>query len=96
YPDAFTGFGVDTFVVKAQLEYHASAHYDQVLDIGVRVGRLGRTSMQFVMELYHGDVHLVSGEIVYVMADPSDRTPLPIPAKLREAIARFERVAPQS
>jgi acyl-CoA thioester hydrolase len=96
YPEALSAQGVDTFVVKATVEYHAPAQYDEVLDIGVRVGRLGRTSMQFLLEIHHDEAQLVSGEIVYVTADPESRTPLPIPARLRDAITRFEKVSPQT
>jgi len=35
------------FAVKAAAEYQTSATYDDVLDIGCRVARIGRSSMQF-------------------------------------------------
>ena len=95
YPDALLATGVDTFVVKATVEYHAPARYDDVLDIGVRVARIGRTSMQFQLEAHHAGTHLISGEIVYVTADSESRRPLPVPQPLRDAILRFERLAPQ-
>ena len=37
----------DIFVRKASLEYHASARYDDVLDVGVRCARVGTSSMLF-------------------------------------------------
>ena len=37
YPAITDRWGSDLFVVKASVEYHAPAHYDDVLDIGVRV-----------------------------------------------------------
>jgi acyl-CoA thioester hydrolase len=52
--------------------------------------------VQFLAEIHRGDTHLISGEIVYVNADPATRKAAPVPAFLREAIGRFERVAPQS
>jgi len=96
YPEALLAIGADTFVVKATVEYHAPARYDDVLDIGVRVARVGRTSMQFQLEIHHADEHLISGEIIYVTADPDSRRPLPVPQPLRDAILRFERLAPQA
>jgi len=96
YPESFAAQAVDTFVVKATIEYHAPARYDDVLDVGVRVGRLGRSSVQFLLEIHRGDAHLISGEIIYVIADPQASASVPIPMRLRDAVASFERVAPQS
>src|SRR5438309_7369162 len=40
YPDGLVEkFGTDIFAVKATAEYHASATYDDVLEIGCRVAR---------------------------------------------------------
>ena len=47
YPAITDRWGSDLFVVKASVEYHAPAHYDDVLDIGVRVARIGTSSMTF-------------------------------------------------
>jgi len=96
YPDALLAAGCDTFVVKAIVEYHAPAQYDEQIDVLVRVGRLGRTSMQFLLEIHRGEAHLISGEIIYVIADPQTRKPIPIPDFLRTAIAGYERVMPVS
>jgi acyl-CoA thioester hydrolase len=82
------------YVKKSTLEYHASAEYDDVLDVLVRVARIGRSSVQFLLEIHRGDAHLISGEIIYVNADPGSKKSAPVPAFLRQAIAGFERVAP--
>lgn len=95
YPDGLLSAGVDTFVVKATIEYHAPANYDDVLAVRVRVGRLGRTSMQFLLQIRCGTEHLISGEVIYVMADPESRKPSPVPDFLREAISRYEVVQPE-
>ena len=60
----------------------------------VRVGRIGRTSLQFVLEIYRGEAKLISGELIYVNAEADTRKPVPVPGFLREAIMRFERVPP--
>lgn len=96
YPDALAQQGCDTFAVKATIEYRAPARYDDVLDVLVRVGRIGRSSMQFLLEIHRGDTQLIVGELIYVNADAETRKPTPVPAFLREAIARFERVPPAS
>jgi acyl-CoA thioester hydrolase len=94
YPDGLLAHGSDMYVKKSTLEYHGSAEYDDVLDVLVRVARIGRSSVQFLLEIHRGDAHLISGEIIYVNADPASKKSAPVPAFLREAIAGFERVAP--
>ncbi|MEO8630025.1 MAG: thioesterase family protein [Betaproteobacteria bacterium] len=96
YPDALLQAGCDTFVVKATVEYHAPAVYDDMLDVLVRVARIGRTSMNFNIEVHRADARLISGEVIYVIADPQTRKPMPVPDFLRQAIAGFERVALES
>lgn len=95
YPDGLLEHGSDLFVKKASVEYHASAHYDEVLDVQVRVARIGRSSVQFLLEIHRGEAQLVSGEVIYVNADPVTKTAAPVPAFLREAIGRFERTPPE-
>jgi len=96
YPDALLTHGCDTFVKKATVEYHAPAGFDDVLDVGVRVARIGRSSMRFVLEIYRGQELLIEGEIVYVNADPATRKPTPVPGSLREAIGTYEVSALES
>jgi len=86
--------GVDIFVVKSTLEYHASARFADQLDIRGRMARLGRSSMLFRVEMYRGEEHLITGEIVYVCADPATQKSAPIPGPVREIIEAYEVVAP--
>lgn len=92
YPDALLAQGSDMFVKKATLEYYAPAHYDDVLDVLVRVARIGRSSLRFLLEIRRGDSCLIGGEVVYVNADPASRKSAPVAGFLREAIVGFERV----
>lgn len=94
YPDGLEQHGTDLFVKKAEIEYHAPARYDDELDIGVRVPRLGRSSFEFLVEVYRGADLLVGGRLVYVNADPGTRKSSPVPAFLRTAIRSYERIAP--
>jgi acyl-CoA thioester hydrolase len=98
YPDGFTSLEIDPFdlfAVKASIEFHASARYDDVLDILVRTARIGRTSMRLAVEIHRGADHLVSGELIYVSADLKTRKPTPVGKALRDAVARYEKVAPE-
>ena len=96
YPGALTDRGVDTFAVKATLEFHAPAHYDEDVDLLVRTTRFGRTSMRLALEVHRGDEHLVTGELIYVVGSTADRKPTPIPDFLRDAIIGYEHTEPES
>ncbi|HEX7953872.1 MAG TPA: thioesterase family protein [Burkholderiales bacterium] len=94
YPDGLAQHGTDLYVRKAEVEYHASAEYDDEIDICVRVERLGRSSFDFRVEILRADRLLVSGKLVYVNADPVARKSAPLPEFLRNAIKAFEVTAP--
>src|SRR6185436_6079949 len=70
YPQGLAQHGTDLFVKKAEVEYQASAGYDDEIEVCVRVARLGRSSLEFQLELYRADQLLVGGKVVYVNADP--------------------------
>ena len=97
YPDDIVEkFGTDIYAVKATAEYHGSATYDDTIDIGCRVGRIGRSSMQFLFGIWRGAERITSGELVYVNADPKTRTSAPWPEPLRGAILGYERTPPET
>nr|WP_185267945.1 thioesterase family protein [Halopseudomonas xiamenensis] len=87
--------GSDFFAVRTVLDYQAPAMFDDVLDIHVRIARLGNSSLQFLLGIYRGQELLVRGEIVYVHADMATRRPQPIGAAFRDAILRYEATAPE-
>jgi len=95
YPDAIVSEGGDLFAKKAVIEYHASAEYDDLIDVCVRVTRIGGSSFEFQIELYRGDELLVSGSLVYVNANPDTRKSAPLPGFLKNAFRDFESLAPE-
>ncbi|MBA1145957.1 acyl-CoA thioesterase [Ectothiorhodospiraceae bacterium WFHF3C12] len=94
YPDGLAPFESDLYVVRSVIDYHRPAAYDDELDVMVRTGRLGRTSLQLLAEIHRGDDHLISGELVYVNTDLHDVTSKPIPQPLRERIVGYEATPP--
>lgn len=90
YPEGLVEHGSDLYVVKATVEYHRSAVYDDEIDVCLRVARIGRSSLQFLVEIHRGDEHLISGELIYVNADPATRRSAPVPEFLRTAIRTLE------
>lgn len=95
YPRDIVELGTDIYAVKASAEYHGSATYDDVLDIGCRVARIGRSSMTFVLGVWRGAERITSGELVYVNADPKTRKSAPWPEALKSAVLKYERVKPE-
>ena len=99
YPEGYVErYASDVYLRKATVEYLGSARYDDILEIGCRVARLGRTSMTFAFEIYReGEAAaLVAAELVYVNADPATMKAAPLPDELRSRVVRYERVAPQA
>jgi YbgC/YbaW family acyl-CoA thioester hydrolase len=84
----------DLYVRKATLEYLGSARYDDNLEVGMRCSRIGNSSILFGAAVFRGETLLVSGELVYVFANPSTQTSLPVPAQLRALLQDFEAGKP--
>lgn len=100
YPHGYVDrYANDVYLRKATVDYLGSARYDDLLDVLVRVARLGRTSMTFAFEIWCAGADpsakpLITAELVYVNADPQTMMPAPLPPAVRELITKFERVAP--
>ena len=90
YETAFHILGGELYVKKATLEYHASALMDDDLNVGMKCSRLGKSSMVFEAGIFRGDKLLISGELIYVFADPATQTSKPIPEALRNILLIFE------
>jgi YbgC/YbaW family acyl-CoA thioester hydrolase len=90
YETAFHILGGELYVKKATLEYHASARMDDDLSVGMKCSRLGKSSMVFEAGIFRGDKLLISGELIYVFADPQTQTSKPIPEALRHILLIYE------
>ena len=94
YHETMEMLGGDLYVRKATLEYLASAHYDERLQVGIRCERIGNSSMRFVGCVFLGQTPLVTSELIYVFADPATQTSRPVPPLLRSVLEAFEAGAP--
>ena len=70
--------------------------YPGLLDLGVRVERLGRSSITYALGLFGAeqDDPAAVGHWVHVYIDRTSRSPVPIPASVRELLETAERVRP--
>ncbi|UXJ52904.1 acyl-CoA thioesterase [Pseudomonas citronellolis] len=91
YPADLLRGGGDLFAVKSSLEYFAPARYDDWLDMGVRVARLGRSSLTFQVAIWCEEQPLTLGELIYAYAN-DQRQSQPLPGWLRERITKFEHL----
>ena len=90
---AETGAEGQEFVMRASnVEYFAPASFDELLEIFVRLRRIGRTSATFECEVHRVD----DGELMatatqtLVLVDLERRRPVAIGARYREALSAFE------
>jgi acyl-CoA thioester hydrolase len=84
--------GVDFHVVKSLIEYKASVRFDQEIDVGARVARIGNSSLVFELAIFlkDGMDALVIGEIVWVYTSQQTHRPVTIPKSIRAFIAARE------
>ena len=81
------------FVMRAcTIEYHAPAVFDDLLEIHLRVARIGRTSATFEGAAYRDrdDLLMVTASQTLVMVDLDERKAVPIPDAYRDRIRQFE------
>jgi len=95
YPAAFLADGSDTFMVASAVNYRDAARFDDEIDIGVRTAYFGTTSFRMAFEIRRGGGLLVDGNATYVVGDSTTRAPRALPAKLLDAVAAYEAVAPE-
>jgi acyl-CoA thioester hydrolase len=81
------------FVMRAStVEYHAPARFDDLLEIFVRLARVGRTSATFECAAYllESDSLMVTASQTLVLVDLDARKPIEIPDEYRERLRSFE------
>jgi acyl-CoA thioester hydrolase len=81
------------YVVRTTIDFHGSAKYDDLLDVGVRAQRLGKSSMLFVFEIFRNDELLITGNITYVHAHDGKSEPLA--DSFKALMVAHEKVAPE-
>jgi YbgC/YbaW family acyl-CoA thioester hydrolase len=90
YEEAMLQLGGDLYVKKASIEYHASARFDDRLDVALKCVRVGTSSMVFSGAIFRGAELLITCELIYVFADPASQTSRPVPDALRRLLTGFE------
>jgi acyl-CoA thioester hydrolase len=82
--------------VESQCRYLRPASYPEQLEAGLRVSKVGRSSVRYEIGIFRQakddpskDELLALGYFVHVFVDRAGRRPTPIPPRLRAAVERL-------
>jgi acyl-CoA thioester hydrolase len=81
------------FVLRAStIDYLAPARFDDLLEVFIRVSRIGRTSATYECAAFRvdDDVLMVTAQQTLVLVDLDERKACPVPEWFRERIREFE------
>ena len=81
------------FVMRANaIEYLAPARFDDLLEVFVRLARIGRTSAtyEFAANRVEDDELMVTAKQTLVLVDLDERRAAPIPESFKQVIRSFE------
>ena len=78
--------------VESMCRFHRSFAYPETVDAGLRVGHLGNSSVRYEVGLFGPeDEARAEGHFVHVFVEREGSKPVPIPVRIREALARLKR-----
>lgn len=80
------------YVVNSGCEYHAPIAYPDAIEAGLRVDRLGNSSVQYGIAIFKtGEERAVAhGHFVHVFVERARDKSVPVPARLRQALERIQ------
>jgi acyl-CoA thioester hydrolase len=86
---------VDFAMRATTVEYHAGARFDDLLEVFVRVERIGRTSITYDHAAYRidddeADTLMATAKATLVCIALAERKAVPVPEEFRELVADFE------
>lgn len=88
--------GFDTSVVHVEIDYVSPAAFDAVIDVGLRVTRLGRTSFDVCYEIREAERVVCRARLVLVNYDARMQRARPIPQPIRTAIEASNQAVEQA
>jgi acyl-CoA thioester hydrolase len=78
-------------VVETQCNYFSELAFPQALEAGLRVARIGTSSVRYEIALFAAGDEAASaqGHFIHVYVDRDSRRPVPLPAPLRAAVEKL-------
>ncbi|UVL84269.1 acyl-CoA thioesterase [Pseudomonas sp. B21-028] len=85
------GGEVVAFVVSSACDYFASIAFPERIEVGLRVGKLGSSSVQYELAVFKAgeEEACAAGRFVHVFVDRGSNRPVAIPDRLRAALERL-------
>ena len=82
---------------ESHCAYHGPIAFPSVVEAGLRVGKLGRSSVRYELGIFREghDEAAAEGHFVHVFVDRENRRPTPIPPQLRAALERLQVPVPE-
>ena len=76
------------FVVSSACDYFASIAYPDLIEVGLRVAKLGNSSVQYELAIFRGGEQeaCAAGRFVHVFVERASNRPTAIPPRLRAAL----------
>ena len=85
--------GVLLPVVHADLNYRFPARYDELIRVETEVSSIGKSSIEFISQLYNeNDALLLEGKVKLVCLNADTFKPISIPADLRNLMGEVTNV----
>ena len=80
-------------VAETMCRFRSSLSFPEVVDAGLRVARIGGSSVRYDVAIFRTgeDAPAASGYFVHVYVDRQTRRPVPVPPRIRTALARLVR-----
>jgi len=79
------------FAVESHCQYLKPLAFPEVLEVGLRVGKLGNSSVRYELAIFkQGEsVAAAEGYFVHVFVDRQTQRPVPMPSSIRTALERL-------
>ena len=75
--------------VESQCSFQKSIAFPEAIDAGLRVEKLGNSSVRYQIGIFRGPELCALGSFVHVFVDRATRRPTPIPGPIRAALSRL-------
>lgn len=81
--------GLEWVLAEATVRYLAPLRVDELVEIALRVARLGKSSLHVDMSFARSGETVATADLHYVLVDPVTLRPLPVTGSWREVIERY-------
>jgi acyl-CoA thioester hydrolase len=82
---------VHCVVVEVQCRYHRSVAFPDVITVGLRVARIGGSSVRYEIGIFRNDENeaAAAGHFVHVFVERATQRPVPVPDASRAILTRI-------